>query len=202
MPCHACDQAVQLDSHESDSEPRLHRRIRRTDSVTRTRDLIRETRDPTPYLVRLDEAKSKPSQSKKIYYEQYQLREEGGVGDAGGKREAANTPDQGEGYRATKGRAARGDRGGGQVERQEKEEKAGRSAKYEATCEPKGWEGKGYENPAQDHRKCCEPKEMSWGESKVWHRIRQEKLIFLHCLHHLVYSHFCTYCFLQLKLQF
>ena len=53
-----------------------------------------------------------PKSSKKIYYEQYQLREEGGVGDAGGKREAANTPDQGEGYRATKGRAARGERAG------------------------------------------------------------------------------------------
>ena len=44
--------------------------------------------------------------SKKICYEQYQLREEGGVGDAGGKREAANKPDQGEGYRAARGRAA------------------------------------------------------------------------------------------------
>ena len=50
-------------------------------------------------------------------------------------------------------RAARGDRVGVPVERQEKEEKTGRSAKYEATCEPKGWEGKGYENPEQDHRK-------------------------------------------------
>ena len=47
--------------------------------------------------------------SKKIYYEQYQLREEGRVGDAGGKREAANKPDQGEGYRAARGRAARGE---------------------------------------------------------------------------------------------
>ena len=61
------------------------------------------------------------------------------------------------------GRAARGDRRGGPVERQEKEEKTGRSAKYEATCEPKGGEGKGYENPEQDHRKCCESKEMTWG---------------------------------------
>ena len=49
------------------------------------------------------------------------------------------------------------------VERQEKEEKTGRSAKYEATCEPKGAEGKGYESPEQDHRECCEPKEMTWG---------------------------------------
>ena len=28
----------------------------------------------------------------KVYYEQYQLREEGGVGDAAGKLEAANKP--------------------------------------------------------------------------------------------------------------
>ena len=48
------------------------------------------------------------------------------------------------------GRAARGDRVGVPVERQEKEEKTGRSAKYEATCEPKGGEGKGYESPEQD----------------------------------------------------
>ena len=41
------------------------------------------------------------------------------------------------------GRADRGDRVGVPVERQEKEEKTGRSAKYEATCEPKGGEGKG-----------------------------------------------------------
>ena len=121
-----------------------------------------------------------PSESsEKVYYEQYQLREEG-VGDAGGKLEAANKPDQGEVDRAKRGRAARGDRagwpaegrqvgGGGEtgrsakckatqghrakwgraargdrvgvlVERQEKEEKTGRSAKYEATCEPKGGE--------------------------------------------------------------
>ena len=65
------------------------------------------------------------------------------------------------------GRAARGDRVGVPVERQEKEEKTGRSAKYEATCEPKGGEGKGYENPEQDHRKCCEPKEMTWGGEGV-----------------------------------
>ena len=53
------------------------------------------------------------------------------------------------------GRAARGDRRGGPVERQEKEEKTGRSEKYEATCDPKGGEGKGYESPGQDHRECC-----------------------------------------------
>ena len=52
-----------------------------------------------------------------------------------------------QGHRAKCGRAARGDRVGVPVERQEKEEKTGRSAKYEATCEPKGWEGKGYESP-------------------------------------------------------
>ena len=45
--------------------------------------------------------------SKKVYYERYQLREEGGVGDTGGKLEAANKPDQGEGDRAERGRAAR-----------------------------------------------------------------------------------------------
>ena len=39
------------------------------------------------------------------------------MGDAGGKREAANKPDQGEGYRATRGRAARGDRAGWPAER-------------------------------------------------------------------------------------
>ena len=50
--------------------------------------------------------------SKKVYYEQYQLREEGGVGDAGGKLEAANMPDQGEGDRAARERAARGVRAG------------------------------------------------------------------------------------------
>ena len=41
--------------------------------------------------------------SKKVYYEQYQLREEGGAGDAGGKLEAANMPDQDEGDRAERG---------------------------------------------------------------------------------------------------
>ena len=49
------------------------------------------------------------------------------------------------------------------VELQEKEEKTWRRAKYEVTCEPKGWEGKGYESPEQDHRECCEPNEMTWG---------------------------------------
>ena len=49
-----------------------------------------------------------------------------------------------QGHRAKWGRAARCDRVGVPVERQEKEEKAGRRAKYEATCEPKGGEGKGY----------------------------------------------------------
>ena len=54
-----------------------------------------------------------------------------------------------QGHRVKWGRAARGDRVGVPVERQEKEEqtvRTGRSAKYEATCEPKGWEGKRYEN--------------------------------------------------------
>ena len=127
------------------------------------------------------------------------------MGDAGGKLEAANTPDRSretgpkgggqpaetapagqpsagrgggetgsrweeckgqatQGHRVKWGRAARGDRVGVPVERQEKEEKTGRSAKYEATCEPKGAEGKGYESPEQDHRECCEPKERKWGE--------------------------------------
>ena len=58
-------------------------------------------------------------QSKKIYYEQYQLREEGGMGDAGGKLEAANKPDQGEGDRAARGRAASGDRAGWPAERRQ-----------------------------------------------------------------------------------
>ena len=40
------------------------------------------------------------------------------MGDAGGKREAANKPDQGEGYRVARGRAARGDRAGWPAERQ------------------------------------------------------------------------------------
>ena len=44
-----------------------------------------------------------------------------------------------QGHRAKWGRAARGDHVGVQVERQEKEEKTGRSAKYKAACEPKGW---------------------------------------------------------------
>ena len=61
-----------------------------------------------------------------------------------------------QGLRANWGRAARGDRAGVPVELQEKEEKSGRSAKYEATCEPKGGEGKGYESPEHDHRECCE----------------------------------------------
>ena len=46
------------------------------------------------------------SSSKKVYYEQYQLREEEGVGDADGNLEAANKPDQGEEDRAERGRAA------------------------------------------------------------------------------------------------
>ena len=52
---------------------------------------------------------------------------------------------------------------GVQVERQEKGEETWRSAKYKATCEPKGGEGKGYKSPEQDHRECCEPKERKWG---------------------------------------
>ena len=43
------------------------------------------------------------------------LGRRGEGGDAGGKREAANKPDQGEGYRAAWGRAARGDRAGWQL---------------------------------------------------------------------------------------
>ena len=46
-----------------------------------------------------------------------------------------------QGHRAKSGRAARGDRVGVPVERQEKEEKTGRSTKYEATCDPKGPQG-------------------------------------------------------------
>ena len=83
----------------------------------------------------------------------------GGRGETGRSAKGEAT----QGHRAKWGRAARCDRVCVPVERQEQEEKTGRSAKYEATCEPKGGEGKGYENPEQDHRKCCEPKEMTWG---------------------------------------
>ena len=52
-----------------------------------------------------------------------------------------------QGHRAKWGRAARGDRAGGPAERQQKGEKTNRSSKDEATCGPKGEEGKGYEKP-------------------------------------------------------
>ena len=83
-----------------------------------------------------------------------------------------------QGHRAKWGRAPRGDRVGVPVERQEKEEKTGRSAKYGATCEPKGGEGKGYENPKQDHGECCEPKEMKWEDegAQEWEGRERQQL--------------------------
>ena len=88
-------------------------------------------------------------------------RRQGGGGETGPGRSAKGEATQG--HRVKWGRAARGNRVGVPVERQEKEKKNGRSAKYEATCEPKGGEGKGFESPEQDHREGCKPKQMKWG---------------------------------------
>ena len=83
------------------------------EAVGRVLDILQLRRSTTKNYIMIYD------QSKKIYYEQYQLREEGGMGNAGGKREAANKPDQGEGYRAARGGAARGDRAGWPAERRQ-----------------------------------------------------------------------------------
>ena len=68
------------------------------------------------------------------------------------------------------GRVALVDLAGGQAKPLQKGEETGWIAKYEATCRPNGGEGKGDENPEQDHEEYGEPKEMKRGGegSQAW----------------------------------
>ena len=103
---------------------------------------------------------------KKVYYEQYEPPYRGGGRrNAGGKQKAANgriipkcTGQSRGGQPAETARSGRAPAGGG-----EESQRTASSAEYEATCGPKGGEGKGYENPVQDHEECGGPKEMKWG---------------------------------------
>ena len=86
-------------------------------------------------------------------------------GGGGGTPEGNRRQQTAGSYRSAQGKVGEGSprRPRGPDEHPQEGERTASSAEYEATCGPKGGEGKGYENPAQDHEECGGPKEMKWG---------------------------------------